>query len=133
VEILRLLRNLQETHNLSVIYITHDLSTVRYFSRRIFVMYAGQIVEKARVDDLLSNALHPYTMALLTGTSEPDANNAKTFKEVPPGEPPSLVKPPSGCRFHPRCSRAIQGLCEIEIPPEFNPEPEHVVACWLYK
>jgi peptide/nickel transport system ATP-binding protein len=133
VEILRLLRNLQETHNLSVIYITHDLSTVRYFSRRIFVMYAGQVVEKARVDDLLSNALHPYTMALLTGTSEPDANNAKTFKEVPPGEPPSLVKPPSGCRFHPRCSRAIQGLCEIEIPPEFNPEPEHVVACWLYK
>jgi peptide/nickel transport system ATP-binding protein len=133
VEILRLLRNLQETHNLSVIYITHDLSTVRYFSRRIFVMYAGQIVEKARVDDLLSNALHPYTMALLTGTSEPDANNAKTFKEVPPGEPPSLVKPPSGCRFHPRCSRAIQGLCEVEVPPEFNPEPEHVVACWLYK
>jgi peptide/nickel transport system ATP-binding protein len=133
VEILKLLRGLQEEHNLSVIYITHDLSTVRYFSRRIFVMYAGQVVEKARVDDLLNNALHPYTMALLTGTSEPDANNAKTFKEVPPGEPPSLVKPPAGCRFHPRCSRAIQGLCEVEIPPEFNPEPEHVVACWLYK
>jgi peptide/nickel transport system ATP-binding protein len=133
VEILKLLKNLQETHNLSVIYITHDLSTVRYFSRRIFVMYAGQVVEKSRVDDLLANALHPYTMALLTGTSEPDANNAKTFKEVPPGEPPSLVKPPTGCRFHPRCSRAIQGLCEVEVPPEFNPEPEHVVACWLYK
>jgi peptide/nickel transport system ATP-binding protein len=133
VEILKLLRNLQENHNLSVIYITHDLSTVRYFSRRIFVMYAGQIVEKARVDDLLNNALHPYTLALLTGTSEPDANNAKTFKEVPPGEPPSLVNPPTGCRFHPRCSRAIQGLCEKEIPPEFNPEPEHTVSCWLYK
>lgn len=133
VEILKLLKGLQEKHNLSVIYITHDLSTVRYFSRRIFVMYAGQLVEKARVDDLLNNALHPYTLALLTGTSEPDANNAKTFKEVPPGEPPSLVKPPAGCRFHPRCSRAIQGLCEVEVPPEFGPEPEHVVACWLYK
>ena len=133
VEILKLLKGLQEKHNLSVIYITHDLSTVRYFSRRIFVMYAGQLVEKARVDDLLNNALHPYTLALLTGTSEPDAANAKTFKEVPPGEPPSLVKPPSGCRFHPRCSRAIQGLCEVDVPPEFVPEPEHVVACWLYK
>lgn len=133
VEILKLLKGLQERHNLSVIYITHDLSTVRYFSRRIFVMYAGQLVEKARVDDLLSNALHPYTMALLTGTSEPDANNAKTFKEVPPGEPPSLVKPPQGCRFHPRCSRAIQGLCNVEIPPEYEPEPEHLVSCWLYK
>ena len=133
VEILKLLRGLQELHNLSVIYITHDLSTVRYFSRRIFVMYAGQIIEKARVDDLLNNALHPYTVALLTGTSEPDAQNAKTFKQVPPGEPPSLVKPPAGCRFHPRCSKTIQGLCEVEIPPEFERGSEHVVACWLYK
>ena len=133
VEILKLLRGLQELHNLSVIYITHDLSTVRYFSRRIFVMYAGQIVEKARVDDLLTDALHPYTVALLTGTSEPDARNAKTFKEIPPGEPPSLIKPPAGCRFHPRCSKRITGLCEVEIPPEFERGSEHVVACWLYK
>jgi peptide/nickel transport system ATP-binding protein len=133
VEILKLLKGLQEKHNLSVIYITHDLSTVRYFSRRIFVMYAGQIIEKARVDDLLNDALHPYTVALLTGTSEPDAQNAKTFKQVPPGEPPSLVNPPTGCRFHPRCPRIIKGLCEIEMPPEFERGSEHMVACWLYK
>lgn len=133
VEILRLLRNLQETHHLSVIYITHDLSTVRYFSERIFVMYAGNLVEKAGVDDLLNNPLHPYTLALLTGTSEPDANNAATFKEIPPGEPPSLVKPPPGCRFHPRCARAISGLCEVEEPPEYEPESGHFVSCWLYK
>jgi len=108
VEILKLLRGLQETHNLSVIYITHDLSTVSYFSERIFVMYAGNLVEKANVRQVLDHPLHPYTMALLTGTSEPDARNAETFKELPPGEPPSLVNPPTGCRFHPRCSKAIQ-------------------------
>ena len=133
VEILKLLRGLQEKHNLSVIYITHDLSTVSYFSERIFVMYAGKLVEKSRVQNLLQNAAHPYTHALLLGTSDPDANNAKTFKEVPPGEPPSLVKPPDGCRFHPRCTRMIKGECDVNIPPETLIEPEHQVSCWLYK
>lgn len=133
VEILKLLRSLQEKHNLSVIYITHDLSTVSYFSERIFVMYAGNLVEKARVRQVVDNPLHPYTMALLTGTSEPDAKNAETFKELPPGEPPSLVNPPTGCRFHPRCSKVIKGLCDVKFPPEFEPEPGHLVACWLYQ
>jgi len=133
VEILKLLRGLQEERHLAVIYITHDLSTVRYFSRRIFVMYAGQLVEKAKVQDLLNNPCHPYTNALLAATSDPDGNNAKVIKELPPGEPPNLINPPTGCRFHPRCPRIINGLCEKEIPPEFEPEPEHKVACWLYK
>jgi len=133
VEILKLLRGLQENHHLSVIYITHDLSTVSYFSERIFVMYAGQIVEKASVERLLYNPGHPYTLALLAGTSVPDANNAKTFKEVPPGEPPSLVKPPQGCRFHPRCAKMIAGTCDLKEPPEFEPEPGHLVKCWLFQ
>lgn len=133
VEILKLLRNLQVKHKLAVIYITHDLSTVRYFSRRIFVMYAGQIVEKAKTEDLLNHASHPYTKALLTGTSEPDAANAESYKNVPPGEPPNLIKPPTGCRFHPRCPFIIHGLCENQIPPDFEIEPEHTAACWLYK
>jgi len=133
VEILKLLRGLQEEHHLSVIYITHDLSTVSYFSERIFVMYAGRLVEKALVDNLLNNPLHPYTHALLQGTSDPDANNALTFKEVPPGEPPSLVNPPAGCRYHPRCPRIIQGLCDVETPPEFESEVGHLTSCWLYK
>ena len=133
VEILKLLSHLQELHKLSVIYITHDLSTVSYFSERIFVMYAGNLVEKAKVRQVVDNPLHPYTIALLTGTSEPNAKNAETFKELPPGEPPSLVNPPTGCRFHPRCSRMIKGLCEVKIPPEFEPEPGHLVACWLYQ
>ena len=133
VEILKLLRGLQESHNLSVIYITHDLSTVRYFSERIFVMYAGRLVEKAPVGQILEAPLHPYTVALLTGTSEPDAHNAETFKEVPPGEPPSLVKPPSGCRFHPRCPKFMKGVCDLKEPPDFHTQQGHEVACWLYE
>jgi peptide/nickel transport system ATP-binding protein len=133
VEILKLLRGLQETYHLSVIYITHDLSTVRYFSERVFVMYAGKIIEKATITGLLRNPFHPYAAALLAATSEPDAKNALTYKEVPPGEPPSLVNPPSGCRFHPRCPKMIKGLCEVQDPPEFTPEPNHSVLCWLYQ
>ncbi|MFH2039540.1 MAG: ABC transporter ATP-binding protein [Chloroflexota bacterium] len=133
VEILKLFQGLQEKHDLSVIYITHDLATVSYFSSRIFVMYAGRIAEKAAVDDLLNNPLHPYTHALLQGTSDPDHNNALSFKEVPPGEPPSLIVPPPGCRFHPRCGKAIAGLCSVEEPPEYEPEANHFVSCWLYK
>lgn len=133
VEILKLLRGLQESYHLAVIYITHDLSTVRYFSERIFVMYAGKVVEKGKVDDILNRPLHPYTLALLDATPEPDAQNALTYKEIPVGEPPSLVNPPSGCRFHPRCPKAIKGLCEVEQPPDFEVEPRHLTKCWLFK
>jgi peptide/nickel transport system ATP-binding protein len=133
VEILKLLRNLQDEHHLSVIYITHDLSTVKYFSERIFVMYAGNLVEKAPTRRLLRKPLHPYTLALLAATSDPDAHNAEVFKEIPPGEPPSLVRPPAGCRFHPRCAKAISGLCDEKKPVDFEPERSHLVACWLYQ
>lgn len=132
VEILKLLRGLQTSHNLAVIYITHDLSTVRYFSERIFVMYAGNVVEKAPVDDLLHNPLHPYTHALLEATADPDYKNALTYREVPPGEPPSLITPPPGCRFHPRCPSAIRDLCDVKEPPDFEADPGHFAACWLY-
>jgi peptide/nickel transport system ATP-binding protein len=133
VEILKLLRGLQTSHNLAVIYITHDLSTVRYFSERIFVMYAGQLVEKARVDQLLNNPQHPYTLALLAATSDPDSKNSKVYRDVPTGEPPSLVNPPKGCHFHPRCTKMMAGLCDQKDPLDFQTEPDHFVACWLYK
>jgi peptide/nickel transport system ATP-binding protein len=131
VEILVLLRRLQRAHDLGVIYITHDLSSVRHFSERIFVMYAGQIIEKAEVRELLQNPLHPYTRALLAAISDPDPANATTFKQVPPGEPPSLVQPPAACRFHPRCPEFMKGLCDVEDPPEFEPRPGHFAMCWL--
>jgi peptide/nickel transport system ATP-binding protein len=133
VEILKLLRGLQEKYKLAVIYITHDLSTVRYFSERVFVMYAGNVVEKAPVSSLVHQPKHPYTVALMDATSDPDANNALTYRELPAGEPPSLVNPPSGCRFHPRCPKKIDNLCEVEEPQELQTPDDHLVACWLYK
>jgi peptide/nickel transport system ATP-binding protein len=133
VEILELMRRIQQAHNLSVIYITHDLSSVRYFSERVFVMYAAKMVEKTDVREVVQNPLHPYTQALLNAIPDPDPENAGRFKDIPAGEPPSLINPPNGCRFHPRCPRIIQGLCDVEEPPEFEPAPGHFVECWLYK
>ncbi len=131
VEILNLLRQIQQQRNLTLAFITHDLSTVRYFANRIMVMYAGQIVERAPVDTLLDQPRHPYTQALLEALPDPDPDNAQKIRRLPKGEPPSLVSPPSGCRFHPRCPHAIKGLCEIKPPPEFPIAPEHGAACWL--
>jgi peptide/nickel transport system ATP-binding protein len=131
VEILTLMRELQEKRGISFIYITHDLSTTRYFSEWIFIMYAGHIVERARTKALLQNPLHPYTRALLAAIPDPDPENRKRFREVPPGEPPSLVNPPPGCRFAPRCPYATE-RCRREEPPEFEVEPDHFVKCWLY-
>jgi peptide/nickel transport system ATP-binding protein len=133
VEILKLLRALQEEHNLAVIYITHDLATVRYFSEYIYVMYAGQIIEKAGEHDLINDTAHPYTHALLAATSDPDPKNVDEFQDVPPGEPPSLVNPPAGCRFHPRCEQMISGKCDVYRPFEFDLGDQHLVSCWLFE
>jgi len=132
VEILQLLGRIQREYNLGIIYITHDLATVSYFSQRIFVMYGAKIVEQAVTKDLVKNPRHPYTRALLAAISDPDAANAHTFKEVPPGEPPSLLKPPPGCRFHPRCPEAIAGVCNVQEPPQVVVDEGHQTACWLY-
>ncbi len=133
VETLQLLKQLQQSHNLSVLYVTHDLATVRYFSERVFVMYAGEIVEKAEVGSFLADPKHPYSRALIAAIPDPDPANAKTFRQVPPGEPPSLLNPPPACRFHPRCPFIIWGLCDKKAPPEFQPRPGHFVMCWLFK
>ena len=133
VEILELMGKIQKAHDLGVIYITHDLSSVRYFSNRAFVMYAAKLVEKAVVDEIVHNPLHPYTRALLNAIPDPEPENLTRLRDVPSGEPPSLIKPPGGCRFHPRCSQRIEGLCDVEEPPEFEPSPGHFTECWLYK
>lgn len=132
IEILTLLKDLQEKHDLSVIYITHDLSTTRYFSEWIYIMYAGKIVEKAKTKKLLTNPLHPYSQALLKTIPDPDSENRFKSRDIPPGEPPNLVYPPNGCRFHPRCIHAMEGLCNQKDPPEIEVEREHFARCWLY-
>jgi peptide/nickel transport system ATP-binding protein len=132
-EVLQLLRALQRQRALSVVYITHDLSTVRHFCDRVLVMYAGKVVEQAPVGDLLRDPEHPYTQALLAAIPDPDPNNAARLRPVPPGEPPSLVRPPAGCRFHPRCPAAIPGVCDRKEPPDFEVRPGHLSACWLHE
>ena len=133
VEVLELMRKIQKDYNLGIIYVTHDLSSVRYFSQRAFVMYAAKLVEKTDVNGVVNNPLHPYTQVLLNAIPDPEPENVGRFKDIPVGEPPSLINPPAGCRFHPRCSRKIEGLCDVEEPPEFEPNPGHFVECWLYK
>jgi peptide/nickel transport system ATP-binding protein len=133
VEILELMRKIQAAHDLGVVYVTHDLSSVRYFSSRAFVMYAAKLVEKADVREIVNNPLHPYTQVLLNAIPDPDAENATKLRDIPAGEPPNLIKPPTGCRFHPRCPRKIDDLCDTEEPPEFEPSPGHFTECWLYK
>jgi len=132
IEILTLLKELQKKHSLSVIYITHDLSTTRYFSEWIYIMYAGNLVERAPTKALLKNPLHPYSRALLNIIPDPDAENRFKIKDVPPGEPPSLVNPPEGCRFHPRCIHFKDGVCNKKVPEEIEVEKDHFVRCWLY-
>lgn len=132
VEIMHLLGRLQEQYNISIIYITHDLSTVRFFSDRIFVMYGAKLIEKAHTKSLLANPSHPYAQALMNAIPDPDPDNVDRFREVPAGEPPSLMNPPQGCRFHPRCPAAIQGLCDVQEPPHVDRGEHHLVACWLY-
>lgn len=133
VEILTLLRDIQRERHLTLAFITHDLSTVRYFANRIFVMYAGKIVEHGPVDELLAAPQHPYTQSLLTAIPDPDAGNAAELREIPGGEPPSLLHPPSGCRFHPRCPQFMQGVCDVEVPPDFEARPRQLAACWLHR
>jgi len=133
VEILHLLRGLQAKHNLSLIYITHDLSTARYFCERAFVMYGGKIIERAPIEDLLQAPRHPYTQALLAAIPDPDPANAARLRDVPPGEPPSLLHPPAGCRYHPRCPFVIKGVCDVDVPPDFEVGAGHRVGCWLYR
>ncbi len=131
VEILTLMRELQERLGISFIYITHDLSTTRYFSERIFIMYAGHVVEKAPSKELVREPLHPYSQALINAIPDPDPENRKRLRNVPPGEPPSLINPPPGCRFHPRCPYAMD-VCREREPPEVEVKSGHAVKCWLY-
>ena len=131
IEILTLMRELQEKRRISFIYITHDLSTTRYFSEWIYIMYAGHLMEIAPTKELISNPQHPYTQALLAAIPDPDPENRKRFRKVPPGEPPSLINPPPGCRFHPRCPYAMD-ICRREEPPVIDLGGGHKVKCWLY-
>ena len=126
-QILNLLSDLKEEQNLTYMFISHDLSVIRYISDRIGVMYLGNLVELANVDDLFSQPLHPYTDALLRAipTTDVDHPRAEVILE---GDIPSPITPPKGCKFHTRC-RFATDICK-QVTPEFEEAaPEHYVAC----
>ncbi len=131
IEILSLLRNLQKKRKISFIYVTHDLTTTKYFSERLFIMYAGKIIESGEILEVIHNPLQPYTEALLKAIPDPDPKNRNILRDVPPGEPPNLINPPSGCRFHPRCPYKME-KCVNEEPPVVEQKKGHFVLCWLY-
>ncbi len=132
IEILNLLKELQNNLGISFIYITHDLATTKYFSERLFIMYAGKIVESGKMFEVIRNPQHPYTEALLKAIPDPDPENRKVLRDIPSGEPPSLVNPPTGCRFHPRCPYKMD-VCEQKEPSIIELEREHYTMCWLHQ
>lgn len=127
-QILNLLRELQQKLGLTYLYISHDLSTVRHICDRVAVMYLGKLVEVAGTEEIFENPLHPYTVALLSAIPIPDPKH-KTERIILPGEVPSPINPPSGCRFHPRCPRAID-ICSKEEPPLIEVKSGHLLACY---
>ena len=131
-EILYLFKELQERHGISFLYITHDIATARYFCQQIAVMYLGRIVELGPALDLIRKPRHPYTQALINAVPSPDPSNRHQEREVIPGESPSPINAPTGCRFHPRCPNFIQGKCEINPPQTIAIGKGHFTACYLY-
>ena len=131
-EILSLIRSLQSKYGITMIYITHDIATAKYLADKILVMYAGKMVEYGPFRDVIKEPLHPYTQALIEALPDPDPTNRFRVRKVPPGEPPSLLNPPSGCRFHPRCPAKIEKKCDLQEPQLVEARRGHFVACWLY-
>jgi len=127
-QIVNLMAELQERRGLAYLFIAHDLRLVRHVARRVAVMYLGKIVEEADTAELYARPLHPYTKALLEAAPrrDPSAPSARVL----PGEPPSPVRPPSGCRFHPRCPVA-EPICSREEPQLSAIGPGRRVACHL--
>jgi len=129
-QILNLLQDMKEEFGMSIIMITHDFSMATNFCDRIVVMYAGKISESAVTTDFLKDSLHPYSRGLLGSTLDIDASDIQLHPTM--GNPPNLIHPPSGCRFHPRCE-FMQPICKQEEPVLREAKPGHWVACHFAK
>jgi oligopeptide/dipeptide ABC transporter ATP-binding protein len=125
-QILQLLLDLRDSLGLTMIFISHDLRVVRYLSHEVAVMYLGSIVERAPTAELFARPQHPYTIALLSAV--PEVGGPRRDPAPIEGEPPSAVRIPSGCRFHPRCPWRVD-RCTRESPPLEELLPGHLVAC----
>ncbi len=127
-QVINLLIELQREFNLAYLFISHDLSIVKFISQRVAVMYLGQIVEVAPTEALFSRPSHPYTRALLSAVPWPDPRRPVHGVALH-GDVPSALHPPSGCRFHTRCPARLE-RCTTEEPPTFELEPGHQTHCW---
>ena len=127
-QLLNMFQDLQRDLGLTYMFISHDLSVVECISDRVAVMYLGKIVEQAKTEEIYKNPMHPYAQALFNSIPIPDPTRRRERAPLS-GEPPSPVNPPSGCRFHPRCSLATK-TCEHQEPPLVDVGNEHYVACF---
>ncbi|MBM4423143.1 MAG: ABC transporter ATP-binding protein [Chloroflexi bacterium] len=127
-QVLNILKELQREFNLTYLFVAHNLSVVEHISDRIGVMYLGKMVELTGRDELFRKPLHPYTQALLSAIPVPDPN-LKRERIILKGDVPSPLRPPSGCRFHPRCPAALEH-CSQKEPVFKEAAPDHWVACW---
>ena len=127
-QIINLLEELKEKENLTYLFISHDLSVVRYISDRIGVMYLGNMVELGTAEEVFADPRHPYTVALLSSIPTTDANAAQKERIILEGNIPSPIRPPEGCKFHTRCYMACD-KCKRVPPPYVEVSPGHFVAC----
>ena len=129
-QVINLMMDLREQHDLTYIFIAHDLSVVEHISDRVGVMYLGTFVEVASKETLYSKPLHPYTQALLSAVPIPDPT-VKRHRIILPGNIPSPINAPSGCKFHPRCEKCME-ICTKVAPPRVDIDEDHYVYCHLY-
>lgn len=130
-QILRLMRDLQRDHGTALLFITHDMGVVAEMADRVVVMYAGKVVEQGTVEQVLNDPQNPYTLALLRSIPSPTISR-DTLMPAIRGSVPSLLEMPSGCRFHPRCPRALDH-CSVHEPPLFALPSRRESRCWLHE
>ena len=131
-QVLNLLQDLQQSLQLSYLFITHNIAVVSYLADEVAVMYLGRIVESGPVTQILEGACHPYTQALLNAVPVPDPEHRRAVLRLE-GDMPSPANPPQGCHFHERCPRA-EARCRTAYPPRVSLDQEgaHAVTCWLF-
>ena len=130
-QIINLLKDLKQNLDLTFVFISHDLSVIRYISDRIAIMYLGEIVELGKTSEIFENPKHPYTQALLSSVPEITSKENKQTVELK-GELPSPENLPTGCKFNTRCPY-VMDICKQEVPQELEFSPSHKCKCFLYK